>query len=76
MQDDDEDGDPKMKELEKKKAKLKSQFDAEFDQSKDPDSGYLEKLKEEVEVQGKVSPFLAESFFTDSQDQVKQKILF
>ena len=49
-----------MSKLQAKKAKLKSAFDAEYDQSKDPDSGYLDELKKEVEIQTKViSPFIA-----------------
>lgn len=54
--DDDDEGEGKSKEtkLQAKKAKLKSAFDAEYDQSKDPDSGYLDELKKEVETQSKV----------------------
>ena len=40
--------------LQEKKAKLKSQFDEAFDQSKDTDSKYLDELKREVEMQSKV----------------------
>lgn len=50
--DDDED---KTKDLQAKKAKLKSAFDAEYDQSTDPDSKYLDDLKKEVEIQTKVN---------------------
>jgi hypothetical protein len=48
------DGDTKESKLQAKKAKLKSAFDAEYDQSKDPDSGYLDELKKEVDIQTKV----------------------
>ncbi|CAF4458358.1 unnamed protein product, partial [Rotaria magnacalcarata] len=48
MDTDDDEGDNKEKtKLETKKANLKSVFDAEYDQSKDPDSGYLDELKKE-----------------------------
>ena len=50
-EDEDEDEEEKLKE---KKEKLKSQFDAEFDQSKEGDSTYLDELKKEVEIQSKV----------------------
>ena len=40
--------------LQEKKAKLKSQFDAEYDQSKDPNSAYLDDLKKEVDLQSKL----------------------
>jgi hypothetical protein len=40
--------------LRTKKANLKSQFDAEYDQSKDGESAYLDELKKEVELQSHV----------------------
>lgn len=49
--DNDED---EIAKLEAKKANKKSAFDAEYDQSKDPDSAYLDELKKEVEIQTKV----------------------
>ena len=60
--DDDEDGDraadndkdPEKAKLLDKKAKLKSRFDAEYDQSREPDSAYLDELKKEVDLQSKV----------------------
>ena len=60
--DDDEDGeraagndnDPETAKLLDKKAKLKSRFDAEYDQSKEPDSAYLDEMKKEVDLQSKV----------------------
>ncbi|CAF1346890.1 unnamed protein product [Rotaria magnacalcarata] len=56
MDTDDDEGDNKEKtKLETKKANLKSVFDAEYDQSKDPDSGYLDELKKEVEIQTKLN---------------------
>lgn len=63
--DDDDDDDDKNKEgeekkLQDKKAKLKSAFDAEYDQSKEPDSAYLDELKKEAEIQTKV---IISSFF-------------
>ncbi|CAF4492477.1 unnamed protein product, partial [Rotaria magnacalcarata] len=53
--DDDEDDNKEKTKLETKKANLKSVFDAEYDQSKDPDSGYLDELKKEVEIQTKLN---------------------
>src|SRR5438045_2878987 len=55
--DDQMDYDDEESKLQDKKAKLKSTFDAEYDQSKDPDSAYLDELKKEVEIQTKVSVF-------------------
>ncbi|CAF1070682.1 unnamed protein product [Rotaria sp. Silwood1] len=51
----DYDDDEEKTKLEAKKAKLKSLFDAEYDQSKDPDSAYLDELKKEVEIQTKLN---------------------
>ncbi|CAF4366192.1 unnamed protein product, partial [Rotaria sordida] len=53
--DDNEEDDSEKTKLENKKAKLKSIFDAEYDQSKDPDSAYLDELKKEVEIQTKLN---------------------
>ena len=55
--DDDEEGegDDEETKLKTKKAKLKSAFDAEYDQSKEPDSAYLDELQKEVEIQSKVT---------------------
>jgi uncharacterized protein YpmS len=49
----DED-DPAAAKLQSKKEKLKSTFDAEYDQSKEPDSTYLDDLQKEVDMQTKV----------------------
>jgi len=49
------DDDNEKSKLQAKKAKLKSAFDAEYDQSKEPDSAYLDDLKKEVEIQTKVT---------------------
>lgn len=57
----DEDEEEDKSKLQAKKAKLKSAFDAEYDQSKEPDSAYLDELKKEVEIQTKVL-FLLSSF--------------
>ncbi|CAF4234077.1 unnamed protein product [Rotaria sp. Silwood2] len=60
-EDDDDDDqmdyedDEEKTQLEAKKAKLKSAFDAEYDQSKDPDSTYLDELKKEVDIQTKLN---------------------
>ncbi len=48
------DEDAEETQLQDKKAKLKSAFDAEYDQSKEGDSTYLDELKKEVEIQTKV----------------------
>jgi len=53
--DEEEEDNSKETKLQAKKAKLKSAFDAEYDESKDPDSGYLDELKKEVEIQTKVT---------------------
>ena len=70
--DDDDDGEKEEDEksdepskLQAKKAKLKSAFDAEYDQSKEPDSAYLDDLKKEVELQSKV-PLLSSDFVLDT----------
>ncbi len=54
LDDEEEEDNPKETKLQAKKAKLKSAFDAEYDQSKEPDSTYLDELKKEVEIQTKV----------------------
>ncbi len=61
LDEEEEEGDDNEEsKLQDKKAKLKSEFDAEYDQSKDPDSAYLDELKKEVEIQTKVIlPFLS-----------------
>ena len=41
--------------LQVEKVKLKSRFDAEYDQSKDPDSAYLKEMQQEVDLQSKVT---------------------
>jgi hypothetical protein len=51
---DEEDKNDEESKLQAKKAKLKSTFDAEYDQSKEPDSAYLDELKKEVELQTNV----------------------
>ncbi|CAF0894337.1 unnamed protein product [Adineta steineri] len=53
--DDDEEKDPEDAKLQNKKAKLKSQFDTEYDQSKEPDSKYLDELRKEVDIQTKLN---------------------
>jgi ribosome biogenesis protein BMS1 len=59
-EEEEEGDDNEESKLQDKKAKLKSEFDAEYDQSKDPDSAYLDELKKEVEIQTKVIlPFLS-----------------
>ncbi|CAF0719294.1 unnamed protein product [Adineta ricciae] len=66
----DEDGggkDDEEAKLRSKKAKLKSTFDAEYDQSKDPDSKYLDELKKEVEIQTKLN----RSEFENMPDDVR-----
>jgi hypothetical protein len=50
----DDDDEQVESDLQAEKVKLKSRFDAEFDQSKDPDSTYLNELQQEVELQSKV----------------------
>ncbi|CAF1546385.1 unnamed protein product, partial [Adineta steineri] len=53
--DEDEEKDPEDAKLQNKKAKLKSQFDTEYDQSKEPDSKYLDELRKEVDIQTKLN---------------------
>jgi hypothetical protein len=70
--DEEEEGDDdnEKSKLQAKKAKLKSAFDAEYDQSKEPDSAYLDDLKKEVEIQTKVT-FLFVSLSLKSHFLVK-----